>query len=165
MQSVAVEKSMGIFQSASDQWTARMLSVLRVFVALLFIQHGMQKLVGYPPPAMPMPPFHLFSQLGAAAVLEVFGGLLLLIGLFTRPIAFLLSGEMAVAYFQVHAPRGFWPVLNQGEPAAMFCFVFLYFAFASGGAWSIDALIARPQLTARTGNSPGRVGDHSMAAD
>jgi len=81
--------------------------------------------------------------MGLAGVLEVFGGALLLIGLFSRPVAFILSGEMAVAYFQAHYPRGFWPVLNGGEPAILFCFVFLYLAAAGAGPWSIDALWRR----------------------
>jgi putative oxidoreductase len=122
-----------------------MLSVLRIVVGVFFMLHGTMKFFGFPP--LPggavMPPFGLLSQLGIAAILETFGGLAILLGLFTRPIAFLLAGEMAVAYFQVHFPQGFWPASNGGEPAALFCFIFLYFAFAGGGEWSIDAMIAR----------------------
>ena len=85
----------------------------------------------------------LFSLSGIAGVLELFGGALLLIGLFTRPVAFLLSGLMAFAYFIAHAPRGFWPIANGGELAIMFCFVFLYLSFAGGGSLSIDVLLRR----------------------
>jgi putative oxidoreductase len=89
--------------------------------------------------------FHLqpFTLIWFAGVLEVFGGFLILIGLFTRPVAFILSGEMAIAYFMMHAPHGFWPLLNHGEAAVFYCFVFLYMAAAGGGAWSVDALICR----------------------
>jgi putative oxidoreductase len=106
--------------------------------AFLFMQHGMQKLLSFPaaPPTSPA----LFSLLGLAGILELVGGLLLLIGWFTRPVAFVLSGFMAVAYFMAHAPRGFWPLLNQGELAALYCFVFLYLAAAGGGPWSADRL-------------------------
>jgi putative oxidoreductase len=122
-----------------------MLSVLRIVSALLFMQHGAQKLFGFPPSGTPVPsaPFALFSQTGIAGVLEFFGGLLLLVGLLTRPVAFILSGEMAVAYFKSHAPRGVFPILNRGELAALFCFLFLYFVFAGGGRWSLDALLVR----------------------
>jgi putative oxidoreductase len=120
-----------------------MLSVLRVVTALFFMQHGAQKLFGFPPSGAPAPsaPFALFSQVGIAGVLEFFGGMLILFGLFTRPVAFILAGEMAVAYFTAHAPRGFFPIVNRGELAALFCFVFLYLAFAGGGSWSIDAVM------------------------
>lgn len=120
------------------KWSPRLLSVLRIVAALLFIQHGSQKLFGFPPSAQlsgPLPPMLL-----TAGVLEFFGGVLLLLGLFTRPVAFLLSGEMAVAYFTAHAPRGIWPVLNGGELAALYCFLFLYLSVAGGGEWSVDAL-------------------------
>ena len=119
-------------------WSPRLLSVLRIVSALLFMQHGSQKLFGFPPSAQlsgPLPPLLL-----TAGVLEFFGGVLLLLGLFTRPVAFLLSGEMAVAYFRSHAPRGLWPVLNGGELSVLYCFLFLYLSVAGGGKWSIDAL-------------------------
>lgn len=119
-------------------WRPRVLSLVRIISAFLFMAHGTQKLFGFP--AEQRYPFELFSLSGAAGVLEVFGGLLLLIGLFTRPVAFILSGQMAVAYFLVHAPQGFWPLNNGGELAAMFSFVFLYFVFAGGGSWSVDCL-------------------------
>jgi putative oxidoreductase len=119
-------------------WTPRFLSILRIVAAFLFIAHGAQKLFGFlAPPGMPSPPLN--SQIGIGGVLEFFGGLLLLLGLFTRPVAFILSGMMAVAYFQMHAmPGGFWPLQNKGELAALYCFVFLFLAVAGGGQWSLD---------------------------
>lgn len=119
-------------------WRPRVLSLVRIISAFLFMAHGTQKMFGFP--AEQRYPFDLFSLSGAAGVLEVVGGFLLLIGLFTRPVAFILSGQMAVAYFLVHAPQGFWPLNNGGELATMFSFVFLYFVFAGGGAWSADCL-------------------------
>ena len=122
-------------------WQPRILSVLRIVTAFLFMQHGAQKMFGFP--AEQRYPFDIMSLSGVAGVLELFGGALLLIGLFTRPVAFLLSGLMAVAYFMVHAPQGFWPLTNGGELAALFSFVFLYIWTAGGGAWSVDNLIKR----------------------
>ncbi|MGK2906477.1 MAG: DoxX family protein [Desulfuromonadales bacterium] len=121
-------------------WSPHLLSVMRIIVAFLFVQHGGQKLFGFPI-AMSNPPLELFSLMGLAGVLEFFGGLLVLAGLFTRPVAFVLSGQMAVAYFMVHAPREFWPIANKGELAALFCFIFLYLAAAGGGPWSLDRLL------------------------
>ena len=118
--------------------TPRVLSIMRIITAFLFMQHGGQKLFGIP--VSQRYEFELLSLSGMAGVLEVFGGLLILIGLFTRPIAFLLSGLMAVAYFIAHAPRGFWPIENGGELAVMYCFVFLYLSVAGGGSWSIDSM-------------------------
>src|SRR5207249_1108651 len=135
------ERRMNIFEPASPKWTRRALGVLRIVAALLFMQHGLQKMFGFPPAGTPMPPYHFASLMGVAGVLELFGGFLLLIGLFGRPIAFLLSGEMAVAYFSQHAPHGFFPIANRGELAVLFCFVFLFVSFAGGGAFSVDALI------------------------
>lgn len=123
-------------------WSPRILSVLRIVVAALYIPHGMAKLLHIPHVAM-FDNVQLFSLLGLAGTLEIVGGLLLLIGLFTRPAAFILSGEMAVAYFMAHAPKDSLPLLNGGELAIVYCFVFLYFAVAGGGAWSIDAKRAR----------------------
>ena len=123
---------------ALSKWSPYLLSVLRIVTAFLFMPHGLQKLLSFPV-APPTPPA-LFSLLGLAGVWELFGGLFLLIGWFTRPVAFVLSGFMAVAYFMAHAPRGFWPLLNQGELAALYCFVFLYLAAAGGGPWSADRL-------------------------
>jgi len=115
------------------------LSVLRFIAGFLFLQHGTQKLFGFPmPPPGGKPP--LGSLYGVAGLMEFIGGALIMIGLLTRPVAFLLSGQMAVAYFTVHAPQGFWPSKNQGETAVFFCFLFLYFFFAGPGPWSLDAL-------------------------
>lgn len=119
-------------------WRPRVLSLVRIISAFLFMAHGTQKMFGFP--AEQRYPFELFSLSGAAGVLEVVGGFLLLIGLFTRPVAFILSGQMAVAYFLVHAPQGFWPLNNGGELATMFSFIFLYFVFAGPGCWSVDSL-------------------------
>ena len=119
------------------EWAPRLLSVLRIVVALLFIEHGSQKLFGFPaPPASGLPA--PLTLLWDGAVLEFAGGLLVLVGLFTRPVAFVLSGEMAFAYWMFHAPRSPFPVLNGGDGAILFCFVFLYLAAAGGGAWSLD---------------------------
>lgn len=115
-------------------------SVLRIVAALMFLQSGTMKLFGWP---MPMPAgqtLSLMSQMGVGGILETVGGLLLLVGLFTRPVAFVLAGEMAVAYFQFHAPNGFWPIVNQGQPAVLYCFIWLYFSAAGAGPWSLDAL-------------------------
>ena len=122
-------------------WQPRVLSILRIVTAFLFMQHGGQKLFGFP--AEQRYPFDITSLSGVAGVLELFGGALLLIGLFTRPVAFLLSGLMAVAYFMVHAPQNFWPLNNGGELAALYSFVFLYLWTAGGGAWSLDNLLKR----------------------
>jgi putative oxidoreductase len=121
-----------------NAWRPRVLSVLRMVSAFTFMQHGTQKMFGFPAPQRGE--FELFSLLGAAGVLEVFGGLLLLLGLFTRPTAFLLSGFMAFAYFIAHAPRDFWTLVNRGDLAVLYSFLFLYFVFAGGGAWSLDRL-------------------------
>ena len=117
-------------------WSPRMLSVLRAMTGLLFLEHGIQKLFGFPPPPNPGPA--LLSLLGVQGILELVGGFLILIGLFTRPVAFILAGDMAVAYFMRHAPRGFFPLLNGGQLAILFCFVFLYLFVAGGGVWSVD---------------------------
>lgn len=117
-----------------------LLSVLRAVSAFLFIAHGTQKLLAWPV-NQPRNSVDLMSLSGAAGMLELFGGAMLFFGLFTRPVALILSGEMAVAYFLRHAPRNFWPILNGGELAALYCFLFLYFAAAGGGAWSLDALM------------------------
>ncbi len=118
-------------------WTPRMLSVFRIVVALLFLQHPFAKFFGFPHVAM-FDHLQAFSLVWIAGVIELVGSVLLLLGLFTRPTAFILSGEMAVAYFMAHAPHGFFPLLNGGEPAVFFCFAFLYLAFAGPGVWSID---------------------------
>lgn len=122
-------------------WQPRVLSILRIVTAFMFMQHGGQKLFGYPAPQRSE--FDLFTLSGVAGVLELVGGFLILIGLFTRPVAFILSGQMAVAYFIAHAPQAFWPLLNNGELAALFSFIFLYLFVAGGGAWSVDNLVKR----------------------
>jgi len=119
-------------------WAPYLLSVLRIVLALLFIAHGLVKLFGFPAGAAPgqVPIVGIY---GLAALLEMIGGAALLLGLFTRPVAFVLSGEMAVAYFMAHAPQGFFPALNGGELAILYCFAFLYLAAAGAGPWSLDA--------------------------
>ena len=118
------------------QWTPYVQGVLRIVVALLFITHGTQKMFGVPPGPMGHVP--LVSKLGVAAVLEMAGGIAALFGLWTRPIAFVLSGEMAFAYFTAHVPRGLWPLVNGGEIAVLYCFIWLFFAAAGPGAFSVD---------------------------
>jgi putative oxidoreductase len=125
-------------------WAPQLLSILRIVAAFLFIQFGTAKWFAFPAAVMPGGGTALMGSLPwFAAVLEVVGGGLLLLGLFTRPVAFILAGEMAFAYFIGHAPNGFWPVLNQGHPAILFCFVYLYFSAAGPGPWSLDALRQR----------------------
>ena len=124
------------------RWAPYLLSVLRLVVAFLFIAHGTQKLFGFPSAGFRVT-VALPSLMGVAGLLETIGGALLFLGLFTRPVAFILAGEMASAYFIAHAPRGFWPLLNRGEPPVLFCFVWLYFAAAGAGPWSLDALRRR----------------------
>lgn len=121
-------------------WAPYLLSTLRIVAAFLFMQVGAAKLFAFPAAIMPGGGTAPIGSLpGIAGVLEVFGGLLLLLGLFTRPVAFLLSGEMAVAYFYGHAPQGFWPILNQGTDAVLYCFLWLYISSAGPGPWSLDA--------------------------
>ena len=117
-------------------------SLLRIMSAFVFVLHGTQKLLGFPA-ATALPPSRMLSLLGAAGILEVFGGALMALGLFTRPVAFILSGEMAVAYFRLHAPRGFWPILNGGELAILFCFLWLFFSVAGAGPISVDTIVRR----------------------
>jgi len=122
-----------------DTWAPRALAVLRIVTAFLFLQHGSAKLFGVPHVAY-FDNLQVFSLIGFAGILEVVGGLLLLLGLFTRPTAFILSGEMAFAYFIAHASKGAFlsPALNMGESAVLFCFIFLFLSVAGAGAWSID---------------------------
>lgn len=126
-------------------------SLLRAMTGALFMQHGVQKLFGLllapDRPWNGAPP--VFSQFWFAGVLEVFGGALIVFGLFTRPVAFLLAGQMAVAYFQAHAPRSFWPILNGGESAVLFCFVFLYLFATGAGPYSVDAALFGRRRTER----------------
>lgn len=123
-----------------NNWSLRILSVLRIITGFLFLWHGSQKLFQFPPPEKAMPASGFMTFTG---ILEFGGGILILIGLFTRPVAFLLSGMMAVAYFMAHASGGFLPLVNKGELAVIYCFVFFYLFFAGGGAWSLDNLISR----------------------
>lgn len=135
---------MSIYEASPSPWTGRMLSVFRIVAGLMFLSAGTMKIFGYPANPMPnMPPIELMSQMGIGGLLEVVGGLLIVLGLFTRLTAFVLAGEMAVAYFQFHAPQAFWPTTNMGVPAVMYCFFFLYLMFAGAGPWSVDAAIAR----------------------
>ena len=125
------------------EWSPRLLSVLRIMAALLYMAHGTQKLLGFPemPGGRPMP--ELLTLGGISGVLEVVLGALMALGLFTRPAAFVASGHMAFAYFIGHAPRNFFPALNNGDAAVLFCFIFLYLAAAGAGPWSLDAARAR----------------------
>lgn len=120
-------------------WTPRLLSLLRFITGFLFIWHGTQKLFNYP--ASQHGPVETMSLMGVAGVLELVGGALIAVGLFTRPTAFTLSGMMAVAYFKAHAPAGFLPIINQGELAVLYSFVFLFMSVAGGGTWSLDSLL------------------------
>jgi putative oxidoreductase len=119
-----------------SRWQPQLLALLRIVAGLLFLEHGLQKFFGFPVP-FPLPGL-LPPMLLAAGAIEVIAGILITVGLFTRLAALIASGEMAAAYFIGHYPRGFWPVVNQGEAAILFCFVFLYFAAAGAGAWSVD---------------------------
>jgi putative oxidoreductase len=143
---------MSIFEPSHSPWTSRMLSILRVVSALVFITAGTMKVFGFPTPPPGTPDFPLASQMGIGGLLE--GGTLFALGLFTRPVAFILAGEMAVAYFQFHLPQSFFPTVNNGVPAVLHCFIFLYFVFAGGGVWSLDAAIARSRTRGRPQLSP-----------
>jgi putative oxidoreductase len=150
--SSGAEQNMNYDKDFSSIWTPRLQSILRIVVAGLFLMHGSAKLLHIPH----VPQFdnvQLTSLVGIAGLLELLGGILLLIGMFTRPVAFILSGEMAVAYFMAHQPRGLLPIMNGGELAAIYSFVFLYFAVAGGGLWSVDqrgrARANRPTRRAR----------------
>jgi putative oxidoreductase len=135
---------MSIYEASPSPWTGRMLGVLRIVAGLVFVSAGTVILFGFPPSPMPnMPPVPVLSQLWIGGVLEMVGGTAIVLGLFTRPVAFVLSGEMAVAYFQFHFPLSIFPTTNNGVPAVLYCFLFLYFVFAGAGPWSIDAVIAR----------------------
>lgn len=135
------------FSAVGSRWRSSapyLLSILRIVAAFLFFQFGSAKLFAFPAAVMPNGgTAPLMTQAGIAGLLEVVGGLLMFVGLFSRPVAFVLSGEMAFAYFIGHAPQGFWPVLNQGHPAILFCFVWLYISAAGPGPWSLDALMRR----------------------
>ncbi|HMA89783.1 MAG TPA: DoxX family protein [Burkholderiales bacterium] len=133
---------MNASQGFFEVWSPRVLSVLRIVTGLLFMQYGSAKLFHIPHVAM-FDNLHLMSLLGIQGVLELGGGLLLLIGLFSRPVAFVLSGDMAVAYFMAHWPRSWLPILNGGDLAVLFCFVFLHLWAAGPGPWSIDMRLRR----------------------
>ena len=140
---------MANLDSFQSKWGPRLLSVLRIVAGFLLMQHGMQELLGLAAP-MPTGTVPVLPPFGLVGVLELGGGLLFLLGLFTRPVAFVLSGLLAAAYFMAHAPQGFWPLLNQGELAALYSFVFLYLAVAGGGAWALDRLLRRGRTVERT---------------
>ena len=144
----------------SSPWSDRALAVLRIVAGAVFMSYGTMKLFGYPPSPQPMPPFGLASQLGIAGMLETFGGLAIVLGLLTRPVAFVLAGEMAVAYFQAHAPQSIFPVVNNGVPAVLYCFLFLYLSAAGAGAWSFDRLLRRTVWHAVTGPSLPETDEH-----
>ncbi len=128
-------------------WTSRMLSIFRIVAGLSFMTHGTMKLFNFPPgEGGELPTLML-----VAGILEALGGLLIALGLFTKPVAFVLAGEMAVAYFMAHLPQSFWPIKNGGELAMLFCFFFLYLVFAGPGEWSLDAGLARSRRTAGAG--------------
>jgi putative oxidoreductase len=130
---------MAALAQTASAWAPRILSVLRIVAGLLFVEHGTMKFFNFPPSEMFASGVELVSLFGLAGVLELGGGALVALGLFTRPVAFILSGEMAIAYFMAHAPSSFFPAVNQGEAAILFCFVFLYLACAGAGPWSVDA--------------------------
>jgi putative oxidoreductase len=134
---------MSIFEYSRSPWTGRTLSVLRIVSGLVFITEGTTKLFGFPPSPAPMPPIHIGSPLWIAGNLELIGGTCILLGLFTRAVAFVLAGEMATAYFTAHFPLSFFPTTSGGVPAVLFCFIYLYMTFAGAGPWSVDAVIAR----------------------
>jgi len=135
----------------SSAWSPKVLSILRIVVAFMFISQGTLKMFGVPSRGGEFRGFKPTTQLGLAAMIEVIGGSLVLIGLATRPAAFVMSGEMAAAYFQTHAPRAVFPVINGGEPAVLFCWIFLYLSFAGAGPWSIDAWLASRRRSSRAG--------------
>ena len=129
-------------EAVLQSWTPMLLSILRFMSGLMLLQHGLGKWLKFPPGAYP-PTMNLNSMGGYAGIIELVGGALLVVGLFTRPVAFIVSGMCAVGYFLVHAPQGFYPILNKGELIALYCFVFLYIAAAGGGAWSLDAWVRK----------------------
>jgi putative oxidoreductase len=139
---------MARFDGFYSDWAPRVRSILRIVAAFLFLVHGTQKLFNAPP-GQGVGPVPLMSLMGFAGILELVGGALLILGLATRPVAFVLAGEMAVAYFMAHLPSHFLPIVNRGEPAVLFCFIFLYLAVAGGGSWSVDRAIGwdRPGAT------------------
>lgn len=127
-------------QSATAHYAPYVLSIVRIVAALLFFEHGLSRLLGFP---SPLPTPALFSLYWFAGAIELAGGALLALGLFTRVAAFIMSGEMAFAYFLSHAPHGFFPILNRGDGAILYCFIFFYIAFAGAGPWSLDARLRK----------------------
>jgi len=146
---------MGFLMRLRQAWEPRVLSILRIIVGLLFLEHGTQKILNFPPRTPPRA-FELMTlSPGLSGVMELVGGILIVLGLFTRPVAFLLSGEMAFAYFMSHAPRGFYPISmggSGGELAILYCFTFLYFIFVGAGVWSLDEM----RSPSRRAAAPGR---------
>jgi putative oxidoreductase len=137
---------MSLFAPASPVWTSRLLALLRIVIGIIFIMTGSMKAFGFPPPPAVIPPMPVIPpmwELHLAAWLEIIGGIALILGFLTRPVAFILSGEMAVAYWQVHNPVSPYITASGGMPAAILCFTLLYLSAAGSGAWSIDGLIAR----------------------
>lgn len=141
LQNVSTPTAASSAGASLERFSPYVLSILRIMAALLFLEHGLAKFFGFPARTMPLP--ELFHLEWFAALIEFAGGILLALGLFTRPVALIMSGEMAIGYFLFHAPQGFYPYLNHGELAIMYCFAFLYFAFAGAGPLSLDALIRR----------------------
>ncbi len=127
-------------------WAPHVLSILRIVTGLIFLAHGSAKLLGFPPTSNPMPAVMTLSWF--AGLLELVGGPLLVLGLFTRPVAFILSGEMAFAYWMAHAPQSIYPLVNRGDAAILYCFIFFYLVFAGPGPWSLDRLLSRSRREA-----------------
>jgi putative oxidoreductase len=138
-----------------EKWQPQILAALRVMAALLFMEHGTAKLLHFPVPqpgvSDPLPPLLL-----AAAIIEIVGGTLVVLGLFTRLAAFLMAGEIAIGYFLFHFPQSFWPIVNQGEAAILYCFIFLYLAAAGPGAWSVDGARQRGGSDSRLAGGPAK---------
>jgi putative oxidoreductase len=138
-----------------EKWQPQALAALRVMAALLFMEHGTAKLLHFPVPqpgvSDPLPPLLL-----AAAIIEIVGGTLVVLGLFTRLAAFLMAGEIAIGYFMFHFPQSFWPIVNQGEAAILYCFIFLYLAAAGPGAWSVDGAQRRSGSDSRSASGPAK---------
>jgi putative oxidoreductase len=130
-----------ISQSFRAEWSPRLLSIVRIVVGLLFLEHGLSKYFGFPAPSPAA--FQVVGLLGLAGAIEIVASVLVTIGLFTRAAAFIASGEMAVAYFMAHFPKSFFPLVNGGEAAVLYCFIFLFLALEGGGVWSVDAARSR----------------------
>jgi putative oxidoreductase len=133
---------MSVFDPSPSRWSGQMLSIFRIVAGLVFVSFGSMIVFGFPPNPQ-APPFNAMTQAGIGGLLELIGGTLIVLGLLTRPVAFILSGMMAVAYFQFHAPQSFYPSNNMGTPSILYCFFFLYLVFSGAGAWSLDSVIFR----------------------